>query len=351
MREIRYKTFSLRTHQKNWQLNRPNLCQFEITFRCGFHCRHCYTDCYNKPVYFKKELNTREVIYILDKVQQAGVIWLCFTGGDPLVRKDFLKIYSYAKKKGFLITLFTNGYSLNKRILEFLKAHPPFVVEITLNAVTKELFERITQRKGSFVKVMESIRCLLKEKIPLKIKTQVTKDNIEELPRIKRFVKDLGLPFLPSFILYPGLNGNRAPCKLRVSKEEIFSLDQEKIKEDSPCGEKISGKEKSETSRTLFPCTIDSKDGFYLDPYGNVSPCYLIRQLRLNLLQVSVEEVLKKILSWVSKQQSLDSLCRSCNLRQFCAWCPGKSYLEYGNLTTPIPYYCELAKLAKDKYA
>ncbi|MFQ5868041.1 MAG: radical SAM protein, partial [bacterium] len=87
MREIQYKTFSLRTHKKNWLLKRPNVCQFELTFGCNLHCKHCYTDCYNKPDCLKKELKTGEVKFILDKVYKAGVIWLCFTGGDPLTRK------------------------------------------------------------------------------------------------------------------------------------------------------------------------------------------------------------------------------------------------------------------------
>ncbi|GAF88367.1 unnamed protein product, partial [marine sediment metagenome] len=116
MREIQYKTFSLRTHKINWLLKRPNVCQFELTFGCNLHCKHCYTDCYNKPAYLKKELKTREVKFILDKVYKAGVIWLCFTGGDPLTRKDFLDIYSDAKDKGFIITLFTNGYSMTEEI-------------------------------------------------------------------------------------------------------------------------------------------------------------------------------------------------------------------------------------------
>lgn len=108
MEEIQYKTFSLNTHKKNWQINNPNVCQFELTFKCGLHCKYCYTDCYNKPDYSKDELSTKEIKLILNKVYDAGVIRLCFTGGDPLARKDFLDIYAYAKIKGFIITIFTN---------------------------------------------------------------------------------------------------------------------------------------------------------------------------------------------------------------------------------------------------
>jgi MoaA/NifB/PqqE/SkfB family radical SAM enzyme len=53
---------------------------------------------------------------ILDNIQKEGCLWLTFSGGEPLVRKDFLEIYAYAKNKGFMITLFTNGQRFTKRL-------------------------------------------------------------------------------------------------------------------------------------------------------------------------------------------------------------------------------------------
>ncbi|MEA3560790.1 MAG: radical SAM protein [Candidatus Omnitrophota bacterium] len=129
MKEIQYKTFSLRTHKKNWRIKRSNVCQFELTFKCGLNCSYCYVSCYNKPECIKNELTTKGVKFILDKVYNAGIIWLCLTGGDPLTREDFLEIYSYAKNKGLIITIFTNGYSMTKEIADYLEKRPPFVKE------------------------------------------------------------------------------------------------------------------------------------------------------------------------------------------------------------------------------
>src|SRR4030042_1866779 len=116
MKEIEYQDFSLATHNKNWQINKANVCQFELTFKCGLHCKHCYSDCFNNPSSISRELDTKQIKLILDKVYAAGCFWLCFSGGDPLAREDFLGIYSYAKQKGFIITVFTNGYSMNDGI-------------------------------------------------------------------------------------------------------------------------------------------------------------------------------------------------------------------------------------------
>lgn len=354
MKEIQYKTFSWNTHQKNWRIKRPNVCQFELTFNCGLHCRHCYTDCYHKPAYLNQELSTQEVRLILDKVYKAGCIWLCFTGGDPLTRKDFLDIYSYAKEKGFIITLFTNGYSMSKETTSYFKKRPPFVIEMTLNAVSQDLYERISQVKGSFKKTMLGIRLILKAALPLKIKTQITRQNLEELPRIKERIEGWGLNFRPSYDLHARLNGDLGPCNLRISPQEDLELDGNKLraddcrKPDNPAGE-TAGKRRDKNQkpeRSLFRCAVTGGDGVHIDPYGNMILCNLIRSYNFNLLEVDIDYAQAKLLPLARERKfTTNSKCKGCNLRELCQWCPGRAYLETKSMEKPVRYYCELAKL------
>ncbi len=357
MREIEYKNFSLRTHNKNLSINRPSVCQFELTFACGLHCKHCYTDCYNKPAYLKKELTTQEVKFILDKVYQAGVIWLCFTGGDPLARKDFLDIYAYAKDKGFIVTIFTNAYSMTEEIAAYLKKRLPFVIEITLNAAEKETYEKISQVKGSFKKVREGINCILKAKLPLKIKTQITQDNLKATDKIRQFITGLGLPFRPSFDLHARLDGDLAPCNLRIPPEEFFHSNGKKHTADTSDDQMpacqpqaLPGAKKIRGQAHLFHCAIGGGDGIQVDPYGNIFSCNLIRNSHFNLLEVDIDAARNKLLSLVrNKQFVTNSKCNGCNLRESCHWCPGRAYVEKGNAEAPIEYYCKLAALANKK--
>ncbi len=351
MEEIQYISFSWRTHKKNWSLKRPNVCQFELTFKCDLHCRHCYTYCYNKPVYLKKELNLKEIKFILDKVYKAGVIWVCFTGGDPLTRKDFLDIYSYAKDKGFITTIFTNAYSMTKEIADHLKKRPPFVIEMTLNAATKETYEKISRVKGSFDRVIQGINLILKAKLPLKIKTQITQDNLGEVPKIKKFIQGQGLNFRPSFDLYARLNGDLTPCNLRISPKEALGLNGNKRISDDNC--RLSLHTANQKPRTahhkphadLFRCAIGGGDGIHIDPYGNTFSCNLIRKPFFNLLKEDIDYALDKLLPLVRDRKfTTDSKCNGCNLRELCRSCPGRAYLETGDREAPVEYYCKLAK-------
>jgi len=343
MQKQQYKIFSLKTHKNNWQTNKPNVCQFELTFACGLRCKHCYTDCYNNPGDIKNELSEKQIKLILDKVYNAGVLWLCFTGGDPLARKDFLDIYYYAKKKGFIITVFTNGYSMTRKIAEELKKYPPFVIEMTLNAASEELYDKISQVNGSFVKVMKGIDLILKARLPLKIKTQITKDNFKDIKKIKGFIEKLGLLFRPSFDLHARLNGDLAPCNLRLSAQEILSLDGNKDFSDS--GECYS-KSQEKQDRFLFRCAAGSGDGFHVDPYGNTFICNLLRKPAFNLLKFDIEYMRNKLLPLVRQMKfTTDSKCRVCNLINSCRLCPGRAYVETGNKESHVQYYCELTKI------
>lgn len=345
MREIQYKDFSLKTHGINLGLDKASVCQFEVTFSCGLHCRHCYTDCFNRPDMRRRELSTDGVISVLDRVKRAGILWLCLTGGDPIARADFADIYAYAKDEGFIVTVFTSGYSVTRDIVRLFQDRPPFVVEITLNSVSSGSYEKISRVKSSFSKVMKGIEDIRMAGIPLKIKTQVTTDNLDEIPKIKNFVESLGMKFIPNHIIYPSLEGDIDPCKLRIRPIDVvglYGLDKAR--------RKIVPGESADKSRRLFPCAIESGDGINIDPYGNMFLCTLIREPRMNILDTDIEEARAVLLSRVRDANfSGGSRCGDCSSKKSCSWCPGKAYAERGSAEEPIDYYCELSAAMEGK--
>ena len=68
---------------------------------------------HGRPDARRRELTKEEHFRVLDELAEMGCFWLLYTGGEIFARKDFLEIYTYAKQKGFLITLFTNGTIIN----------------------------------------------------------------------------------------------------------------------------------------------------------------------------------------------------------------------------------------------
>jgi len=343
MKELTYRDFSLNAHSKNWEFGTPSLCQFELTFCCGLHCRHCYTDCYNTDSYAQKELSVGRIKGILEEVRALGVLWLCLTGGDPLVRNDFLDIYAHAKKKGFLITVFTNGYSMTKEIAAYFKKKPPFSIEITLNATKEQLYEMISRVPGSFGKTIAGITMMQEYGLPLTIKSLITRDNFREFRKLEKFADSAEAQFKPSANLHARLNGDTAPCCLRVSHEELFQLYGRQHLWGNECAPAY--KEGASESNKLFQCAVLGGNGFQIDPYGNVFLCSLLRKPSFDVLKNDLPSGLAQLLDAMRNSVfHSESECRICDLRNSCQSCPGKAYLETGDCEKPVLYFCRLTK-------
>src|SRR4249919_2523363 len=103
-------------HRKMFAAGLPLSGTIEVTRRCPLTCAHCYN---NLPMgdrgAAQRELSFDEHCRLLDEISEAGCLWLLYTGGEIFARRDFIDIYSYARRRGLLITLFTTARSSRRR--------------------------------------------------------------------------------------------------------------------------------------------------------------------------------------------------------------------------------------------
>src|SRR6266849_6671330 len=190
MEQLTYGAFSADLNQRQAGQRSPVQVSIEVTRRCPLECQHCYN---NLPMgdltARNRELTKEEYAAILSELADMGVLWLLFTGGEIFARKDFLEIYSCAKQKGFLITLFTNGTVINERTADYLRDFPPFGIEITLYGRTQETYETLTGIPGSYQRCLRGIKLLMERGLPLKLKTVGTSINRHEVIGMKEFAR------------------------------------------------------------------------------------------------------------------------------------------------------------------
>jgi radical SAM protein with 4Fe4S-binding SPASM domain len=339
---IPYYEFSKHIHDKVVAKRIPIDGMIELTLRCNLKCAHCYVVHDTS----KKEMTYKQICHIIDEITEVGCLWLTITGGDPFIRDDFLDVYTYAKKRGLIITLLTNGTLITPQIADYLKEWPPFAVEITLNGMTKETYERVTRLPGSFERCMNGIQLLLERNIPLRLKTTVMTLNKDELWKIKKYVEKLGIEFRFDPILNPKLDGSKGPCKLRISPEEVVKLDladEKRSKEWKQfCKSKFWGPAKSDK---LYLCGA-GVIAFHIDPYGQLSVCIISRTPSYSLPQGSFKEGWYDFIPKILAQKVRgDYKCMKCDLLALCGQCPGWSQLENGDPETPVEYLCQIAHL------
>jgi radical SAM protein with 4Fe4S-binding SPASM domain len=315
----------------------------ELTFRCNLQCVHCYCNLAAKDREANdRELKTEEVYRIFDQIAEAGCLWLLITGGEPLLRKDFLDIYIYAKKKGFITTLFTNGTLLTPEIADGLVEWPPYQVEITLYGATKETYEKITGIPGSFKNCWRGIDLLQERRIPLGLKTMAMTVNQTEIQKMKKYADDLGVSFRYDPLVNPRLDGSKMPCDFRLSPEEVVKLDlsDEKRKEE---WEKSFERPKGPfPSDELFICGAGLSK-FHIDPFGRMSVCEMSRFQSYDLRQGSFEEGwYKSVPQVLALKPDEDYKCSHCEFIALCAQCPGWASVENGHPGARVEHLCQI---------
>lgn len=222
-----YGDFSQSIHTHYFGQRAPLEAAIEVTRRCPLECLHCYN---NLPMgdlpARNREMSKEEHMRLLDDLAELGTFWLLYSGGEIFARKDFLEIYTYAKKKGFLITLFTNGTLISEKIADYLVEWPPFSIEITLYGRTKETYEALTGITGSYERCLRGIENLRSRNLPLKLKTVATTINKHEVFAMKRFAEeDLGLEFKFDGLMNPRLDCSQSPLAVRLSPQDVVALD------------------------------------------------------------------------------------------------------------------------------
>lgn len=342
MRELSYGKFSLRAHQRLLDSQGPTDCQFELTFGCDYRCRHCFTTCFDRKDMLKKELGTMEVLAVLEKMRAEGILWLCLTGGDPLFRPDFPDIYAASRRMGFVTTVFTNGYRVDHAMAGLWKRMPPFAVEMTVNAASEGLYDRISGVPGSFSRVLRALDLLREADVPVKLKMQVTTENVRELPLVRAWARERGLALKPNFLLHPRLDGDQAPCSLRVP----LPGDASRAENSLACGPGVGSKAVRADGKAplLFPCALGSGSRWHVDPYGNGFMCCLLRKPRFDLLTKSLAKARREIMDQARDLRYRGkAACPSCSRRGRCVSCPGLAFLEARDPEAVVPYYCGLA--------
>jgi len=341
-----YRDFSLRISDKGHARHQVFKAQIELTYGCNLRCVHCYTDCYNQGDLIKeRELSTAQITGILDQLHEQGVLWVCFTGGEIFMRRDFLEIYAYAKQKGFLITLFTNATLISERIADYLQAHPPFKIDISLHGVTEETYDRVTQVPGSFKRCMEAIRMLLDRGLPVDIKTSALSVNKHELDKIKAFVEGLGLRFRLSTAIYPRLNGDLTPCEYRLSPEEIVALDfpEGAFDAEAPCARSEPEPLANPPDDRLYRCGCGTSD-VHISAWGELGTCTWQHQVRADLREKSVGEGIREVFPQVrAARYRSDSPCRTCQVYRLCDKDPNIAWAEAHDSEHPVDHFCRTA--------
>jgi radical SAM protein with 4Fe4S-binding SPASM domain len=352
MNDSTYGAFSLGIHERHLDKRAPMDVSIEVTRRCPLECLHCYNNLpMNDAGARRNELTFEEHCRLLDELVAEGCLWILYTGGEIFARPDFLNIYTEAKKRGFLITLFTNGTLITPRVADHLAEWRPFSIEITLYGAKRETYEAMTRIPGSYDRCMRGIRLLLERGLPLKLKTVPTTINKHEVYEMKRMAEeDFHVEFKFDPLVNPRIDCSQSPLEVRLSPEDAVALeffDPRRVAEYQRLAKDdlASSTDRKSENGHVYECGGGQR-GCAIDPSGNMSICVISHQEGYDIRQGSFHEGWEGPLREIRlRRRTKTSICSRCRIQSLCSMCPATGELENGDPESPVDFLCQVAHL------
>lgn len=341
---------------KAGQARIPIAVSFELTRRCSFRCVHCYLgDQEIVRAYKAQELNTEAVIRLIDKMSAAGTLFLTLTGGDPMLRPDFLAIYRHAVRSGLLVTVFCNGSLITDEIVSTFVEYPPRAVEITLYGASQETFEAVTQTLGSYAACMRGVEKLRQANVRLRLKTMALTLNRKDLAQLWQIAEEMGAQFRHDCSIIPALpNGDNGGCsntgdslqdtlRFRLPPEQAADADLSIVKVREKLQERIAKAAPVEPSNKLYRCGA-GRSSCHITPYGVMQPCLVTLYPAIDLQDASqtFQAAWKSINRTFPEQEAQEDFpCKNCEDKNVCTGCPSSFALKTGDAQKIDSFYCQ----------
>ena len=323
---------------------------------CNLNCIMCeehspYSDfipnLYKETGVKRRRMKFMTVEDIFEQAEKLGVKEIIpSTMGEPLLYKEFDKIFHLSEKKGIKINLTTNGTFPKKSVLDWAKLIVPNTTDIKIswNGATEQTSQEI-MRGIDFNKAIENVKEFIRYRDEYFITTgyfcrvtfQLTfmQNNMHELAAIVKLAASLGVDRVKGHQLWAHFDEIK-DLSMKISKQSISHWNkyvsealeaQEKYRK--PNGEKIILENiipLNENETTEVPeeyiCPFLNKE-LWISATGKISPCCAPDNLRKslgdfgNIETKSIEEVLKspQYIDLVNNYKT-KQLCKTCNMRK-----------------------------------
>ena len=183
------KYHKLRENSRNQNYindNPPNRVVVVLTNKCNLSCYFCYQDRKSLP----NAMSSDDWINLIDTLETNCHITI--TGGEPLLFKDFEKIFLHASKR-HTINIISNGTFLSKKFIDlFLSTKNFMVLSISIDTigntnrnVKPEQYEKMKESLSYFI----ALRNKLNHNAIFDTKSTVVDDSANDLFNIYRHCK------------------------------------------------------------------------------------------------------------------------------------------------------------------
>ena len=345
----------------------PKPVDLNITNQCNLRCSYCSH--FSSGADFGKDLPTEEWLQFFEELNDCAVLDVCFSGGEPLYRKDFKELVRGVVKNKMRFSVLSNGTLINDDLVEFLKSTGRCnSFQVSIDGPGPESHD-VCRGQGSFEKALNGLKCLIKHKMPATVRVTIHKHNLKTLDRVAELLLDeIGLSsFSTNSASYMGLcRQNEADVQLSVEEysEAMVKLLELNKKYNNRIGAQAGPQASAEHWAKMEEYRKNKRDKIpgcgYLVSCGGVfskmsvaangvmSPCSQLSHINLgrinhdNLRETWTNHPeLKRLRGRRDIPLGDFDFCKGCEYIPYCrGGCPALAYTLTGDENKPSPDAC-----------
>ncbi len=199
-----------------------------VTEGCNLKCLSCS---YRLPM--PGELSFEEIKDLASELGSFGLKHIVYSGGEPLLRRDFREICAVFAGLKVKQTLLTNGLLLAKRAVEFKGVFDEIIVSLDgADAATHNRLRGV----NSFDLILDGIQKarLANSAKQISIRTVIQKQNFRQLPGFIELAKQTGvsrISFLAADVSSEAYGRDNDPARGDVAAESTLALNKDEVPE------------------------------------------------------------------------------------------------------------------------
>ncbi len=165
---------------------------------CSLRCFYCrggrFVHWQEENEDCSKELSTQELFNLFLDAKKLGVKEINLGGvvGEPFCRKDILLILAKIKELGFMGSMTTNGFALNRDTADFLTRHKWDILLLSFDSSDSRIQHTLRPAfsgESYFEHIIEFLQTLnsLRSKLRVLLNVVITKINYRKFPELMKF--------------------------------------------------------------------------------------------------------------------------------------------------------------------
>jgi len=326
---------------------------WEITNKCNARCKHCCSNSTEEGL--PNELSSQRITKLLEELRNFGFNQIYFTGGEPLLKHNFINTLTHTRQLFDDVVLSTNGGVIDENIADKIATIGLDYVSVSIDSFSSEKHDIFRGGTcGLHNRACNAVKLLSSRGVRVIVACTITNENSEELENMLQLAKTLNAnALLTQFFLPVGravdykeffISGD----KRKTLEEKIYYLKQKCESETNPI--KIKYKRFLNKGTPLEKC-LGGDRFLYITAEGKVGPCPWICKIEPKYMSSNTlhEHSFESLFNSIEIQHFKDLLNKreqlhnygACEIKDCKHGCPAIAKIYKGNFME-FDLFCDI---------